>query len=198
MAAPRSRCGHYIFALWFLLFYSSPNLSGRRLDVYHTSTHGVALVRIKDAGPKRAARGSLKIQDAKIAKKCHLGTIAQICPAISSQLRHISTVGKKLVKQQYLSHTSSQYGELGELAAEIGSLVWGTLANFKGFWVFAALGPYCSDVAHRRPTNLCTIFDRLLGWYTVYTFWGLLPPDRILPCAKFTLRPSLAFAYWQR
>ena len=27
-------------------FLSSPNLSGRRLDVYHTSTHGVALVRI--------------------------------------------------------------------------------------------------------------------------------------------------------
>jgi len=35
--------------MWFLsafyLFFS-PNLSGRRLDVYHTSTHGVALVRI--------------------------------------------------------------------------------------------------------------------------------------------------------
>ena len=29
----------------FLLF-SSPNLTGRRLDVYHTSTHGVALGRI--------------------------------------------------------------------------------------------------------------------------------------------------------
>jgi len=27
-------------------FFFSPNLSGRRLDVYHTSTHGVALVRI--------------------------------------------------------------------------------------------------------------------------------------------------------
>jgi len=27
-------------------FFSSPNLSGNRLDVYHTSTHGVALVRI--------------------------------------------------------------------------------------------------------------------------------------------------------
>jgi len=39
----------YIFALWFLLsifFFSSPNLSRRRLDVCHTSTHGVALVRI--------------------------------------------------------------------------------------------------------------------------------------------------------
>jgi len=49
MAALRSRCGHYIFALWFLsfyLFYSTPNLSGRRLDVYHTTTHDVVLVRI--------------------------------------------------------------------------------------------------------------------------------------------------------
>jgi len=38
---------HYIFALWFLSsFLSSPNLSRHRLDVYHTSAHGVALVRI--------------------------------------------------------------------------------------------------------------------------------------------------------
>jgi len=44
-----SRCGHFIFILWFLLlisFSSSPNLSLRRLDVYHTSTHDVALVQI--------------------------------------------------------------------------------------------------------------------------------------------------------
>ena len=27
-------------------FFSSPNLSGRRLDVYHTLAHGVALLRI--------------------------------------------------------------------------------------------------------------------------------------------------------
>jgi len=50
MVALCNRADHYIFALWFLsfflLFFSSPNLSGRRLDVYHTSTHGVALVRI--------------------------------------------------------------------------------------------------------------------------------------------------------
>jgi len=39
----------YIFSccgLFFLLLFSSPNLSGRRLDVYHTLAHGVALVRI--------------------------------------------------------------------------------------------------------------------------------------------------------
>jgi len=31
---------------------------------------------------------------------------------ISLQLRHLSTITKKLVKQQYLLHMSSQYGEL--------------------------------------------------------------------------------------
>jgi len=48
MAALRSRCEYHIFALWFLSIFllSSPNLSGRRLDVYYTLTHGVALVRI--------------------------------------------------------------------------------------------------------------------------------------------------------
>jgi len=52
MAAVWNRAGHYIFALWFLFssvffyLFSSPNLSSPRLDVYHTSTYGVALVRI--------------------------------------------------------------------------------------------------------------------------------------------------------
>jgi len=47
-SALRSRCGHYIFVrfLSFFLLFSSPNLSGRRVDVYHTSSHDVALVRI--------------------------------------------------------------------------------------------------------------------------------------------------------
>ena len=40
----------------------------------------------------------------KGAKNRHLGTIAQLCQAISSQLRHISTIEKKLVKQQYVLH----------------------------------------------------------------------------------------------
>jgi len=75
MAALWNREGHYIYALMVSSFYllsllfSSPNLSGRRVDVYHTSTHGVALVRIQDAGLKCAARGSLEIQDAKMTQK---------------------------------------------------------------------------------------------------------------------------------
>jgi len=38
----------------------------------------------------------------KVARNRHLGTITQICQAVSSQLRHVSTSGKKLVKQQYV------------------------------------------------------------------------------------------------
>jgi len=74
MGAPRSRCGHYIFTCWFfyllsVFLFSSPNLSRRRLDVCHASTHDVALVQIYDTGLKRAARDSLKIQDPKNRQK---------------------------------------------------------------------------------------------------------------------------------
>ena len=46
MVALWNRVDHYIFALFssFFFFFSSPNLSCRRLDVCHTSTHGLALV----------------------------------------------------------------------------------------------------------------------------------------------------------
>ena len=77
----------------------------------------------ENAGPK------------KVAKNRHLGTIPQLCRAISSQPRHVSAIGKKLVKQQ-CSHNMVNFGPL---AAEIVSLVWGTPANFNGFRVLAAL-----------------------------------------------------------
>ena len=82
-----------------------------------------------------AARCKCRTQ--KVAKNRHLGTIPQLCLAISSQLRHVSTIGKKLVKQQYLLYMFSQYGELRP--TEIVSLVWGTPANFNWFRVLASL-----------------------------------------------------------
>jgi len=71
MVAVWNRTDHYIFPVVssFFFFISSPNLSRRRLDVCHTSTHGVALMQISDAGLKRAARGSLEMQDAKKSPK---------------------------------------------------------------------------------------------------------------------------------
>jgi len=70
-------------------------------------------------------------------KNRHLGTIAQLRRAISSQLRHLSTIGKKFVKQQYLPRMFLQYGELRPTSS------WDrfvcTPANFNGFRVLAAL-----------------------------------------------------------
>jgi len=56
-----------------------------------------------------------EIQDVEMTPKspsAHHCTTLSHCISVSSQLRHASTIGKKLVKQQYVLHTSSQYGEL--------------------------------------------------------------------------------------
>jgi len=63
-----------------------------------------------------------------------LGTIAHL----SLQLRHTSTIGKKLVKQQYLFHMSYYYGEFRTTNGWDRFPVLGTPANFSRFWVLAA------------------------------------------------------------
>jgi len=93
---------------------------------------------------------------------------------------------KKILKQQYLLHIPSQ---------------WWTSAYWRrrpigGFGAPQQISTgswlrYCSDVAQRKSTELCTMFGRLLGWYT---FSGFLPPNGILSGVKFTLRPSLVFS----
>jgi len=80
------------------------------------------------------SRGSLKIQD---AKNRHLGTIAQLCLAVSSQLRHVSTIETNLLNS--VIHMSSQSVNFGPVTAETCWRVWGTPANFNGFHILAAL-----------------------------------------------------------
>ena len=136
-------------------FFSSPKLSGRRLDVYHTLAPGVAIVRILNAGLKCAACGSLDIQDSKMTpKNRHLHTIAQLCWAVSSQLRNVSTIRKKLVKQQYVPHMPSQYGKCRPTKGR---------DRFRSLG-FASWLCYCSDIAEWKSTKVCTMFGRLLGW----------------------------------
>jgi len=104
------------------------------------------------------------------------------------------TIGKKIVKQQYVLHMSSQHGELRSTTAEIGWQVWGAPANFNGFRIFIT-SPTSFSGGQR---NFLRCLACLLGWYTIYIFLGLLPPKGILPGAKFTLRPRFAFLCWQR
>jgi len=60
----------------------------------------------------------------------HLGTIAQLCWAIPSQLRHSSTIGKNILSSD--TSCPDNMVNFGPLTAEIGSGVWGTPPNFKG------------------------------------------------------------------
>jgi len=126
-------------------------------------------------------------------KNRHLRTIAKLSRAESLQLRHASTIGKKLVKQQYLLHTYPQYGELRPTSSWN---LFGSLGHPSKFQRVSRLGfiTAATSLTGGQPN-----FARCLivSWAaTLYiNFWGLLAPDGILPSAKFTLRPNLTFSY---
>ena len=61
------------------------------------------------------------------AKNRHLGTITQLCRAISSQLRHIWTIRKTLLNSNVSSTRSQNMENFSLLAAEIRWRVGGTL-----------------------------------------------------------------------
>jgi len=103
---------------------------------------------------------------------------------------------KKLVRHQYLLHMSSQYVNFGPLTAETGWQIWGTSANFNGVRVFASLLRWChSTVVHQ---TLHDVWPSAWLEYYTYVFGGSCPRNGILPGAKSTLCPSLAFLlFWQ-
>ena len=108
MAALRSKCGHYIFALWFLsfFFFFSPRLisaaAGWMSTIFVYTWLGLSAnleCRYEMCCTQLAWNSGSK----NVAKNRHLRTIAQICGAESSQLRHASTIGKNFLA----SNTSS-------------------------------------------------------------------------------------------
>jgi len=103
---------------------------------------------------------------------------------------------KKLVSSNISSTCPHNMVNVGPQAAEIGSGVWGTPANSK-ITGFASWQRYCSDVAQRKPTKLCTVFGHLLGWYTTYTFSGVLAPLRNFARCKIHFAfKSCAFVFY--
>ena len=110
------------------------------MSTTHTSTRGVALVRIQNVGLKCAARGSLQIQDAKKSSK-----IAIWAPLHNFDGLYLRNQGthrqseKNLLSSNNSSTCPYNMVNFGPLAAEIGLPVWGTPANFNGFRVLAAL-----------------------------------------------------------
>jgi len=105
---------------------------------------------------RHAARWKYRTQ--KLAKKSPSGHHPTIWRAISSQLRHTSTIGKKnLLSSNISSRCPYNIMNFGILAAEIVSLVWDTPANFSGFRVLAAL-------LHGTPVGLLGVSQTLRRW----------------------------------
>ena len=133
-------------------------------------------------------------------------------PKISSSGHHRTTLSgyifatkayienwKKHLNSNIFSTWSHNMVNFGPLTAEIGSGVCGTPSKFQR--VTSCLS-YCSDIAHRRPTKLCTMSGRLLGWYTMYTLSEALAPDGILSrmqnslCVQVLRSPILTIVYF--
>jgi len=99
---------------------------------------------------------------------------------------------KNLLNSNIFSRCPHNMANFGPLTAEICWRVWGTPANFNGFSVLASLLQ-----RRRSPEANQTLHD---VWPSpglvryIYIFGGSCP-NGILPSAKFTLRPSLAFSY---
>jgi len=147
MVALWNRADHYIFILWFLSIYlflfsflawsQRPHIGC--LPYFHTWCGLSANVECRsEMCCKRLAENTGRKKVAKKSPSGHHRTNL----SESSQLRHISTIGKRtyFVKQQYVLQMSSQYGELRPTSGwdQSGSLGHPSY-NFNSFHVWAAL-----------------------------------------------------------
>jgi len=100
---------------------------------------------------------------------------------------------KNLLNSNISSRRSHNMVNFRPLTAEIGLPVWAfqqILTDFTS-WLH-----YCSNIAHRRPNKLCTMFCRLLHWHTIYIFGGSCPlTEFFLLQSSLYFGPSLAFSY---
>ena len=85
-------------------FFSSPNLSGRRCNACLPYFHIWCCLTANSECMSEMCCKRLAGNTGR--KNRHLRTIAQLCQAISSQLRHVSTIWKN-VKQQCALHMSA-------------------------------------------------------------------------------------------
>ena len=122
----------FIHSFFFFLAYSQRS----QMDVYHTSTRCGLSANLEcrfETCCMRLAESTGRKKIAKNSASAHHRTTQ----VISSQLRHVPTIGKKLVKQQYLLHMTSQYDELRPTNS------WHLLAGLghsSKFWRVSHLG----------------------------------------------------------
>ena len=116
-------CGFFFFLLLFFLTYSQPSEIGY-LPYFHTWCS--LSVNLECRSEMCCTRLTENTGCKKYPKSRHLGTIAQLCRAVSLQLRHVSTIGKKLRNSNIFLTCPHSMLNLSPLTVEIGSWVWGT------------------------------------------------------------------------
>jgi len=127
----------------------------------------------------------------KEAKGQHLSTIAQRCQAVSSQLRHVSTVGKKFFKQQYMLHMSPQYGELRPTNCWDGFVSLGHPANLNGFRILPSLLQRRRSAEAKQTLHDVWPSPGLVHY--IYIFEASCPLAELCPTSNFCV-----LLYWQR
>ena len=115
----------------------------------------------------------------KVAKNRHLGTIPQLCRAISSQLKHVSTIGNKLVKQQYLVYMSPQHAELRPNSG------WDHLVSLG----HSSSGRQPNSVALNRGRHLCSP-GRPSRWVLAHILVFFSICSLVFKLRKFKVTPS--------
>jgi len=154
-----------VISIFYLFVFFFPCLISAAAG-WMSLTHGVALVRISNAGLKGAARGSLQMQDPKKSPSGHHPTT--LSGYIFATKACIDNRKKNLLSSNISSTCPYNMVNFGPLAAEIFSLVWGTPGNFNGFRFLAALlhGTLvvgCLFVARIQATDFDLESFRLIG-----------------------------------
>jgi len=163
---------------FFFLLFSSPILSGRRLDVYHTFTHDVGGLNANlECRSEMCCRTAQKKLRKKSPSAHHCTTLSGYIFASKAYIDN----RKKLLNSNISSTSFHNMVNFGPLSAEIGLPVWGTPANFNGFRFMASL------LQRRRSVEVNQTFRDV--WpspglvHYIYMFGGYCPPNGFLPGA---------------
>jgi len=136
-----------------------------------------------------------KYRSQKSPKNCHLRTIAQLCPAAYSQLRHVSTIGKKLLSSNIASTCPHNMANCGPISNN-GWDRFGSLRNpskFQRVWRLAFVTA-ATSLTGGQP-NL----SPALVHYITYTFSRAVALWRNFATSKIYIRSKCCvLQYWQR
>ena len=176
-----SSCGFFYL---FFLGYSQPSYTGCLPYMYLHTWCGLS-VNLEYRSETCCTQLAENTECKKSPKIRHLGLITQLCPALSSQLGMYRQSEKNLLSSDISSTSPHNMVNVGPQRLRYVRELRAPQQISTGF---ACWPRYCTNVAQRRSTKLCTMFRRLQGCYTIYTFPRALAPNGIFfTCKKNSL-----------